>query len=493
MIQKIKTFISSNRREVLIISVIALLALVLRLYKIPQYLTFLGDEGRDVRVVRNLIQGDLVFIGPQTSIGNMYLGPLYYYMMAPFLWLWNLSPVGPAVMVAILSTITTIFIWWAARTWFAPAVGLVASLFYAISPVAIIYGRTSWNPNPMPFFALLSIWSIWQLWQHRRFIYIVITAVALAFALQMHYLGLLLIPVLGIFWLITAIEVWPNKENRAQFVRYSIFALLAFIFLMSPLVLFDLKHDFLNYNAFKTFFTNRQTTINLDPTKSNRFMLVINKFTSDLVLSTSALSAILTSIVMTILTIFYFIRTSSHKRQYFLLITWLVTGIFGLGLYKQHVYAHYFGFLYPAIYILIAYLLWRLFKGRLKVLSIIVFVFLVVLSIENSPLKQTPNRQLQRTEEVVDFVIDKSQGEPFNFALIAKQNYDESYRYFLENKDANFFRGEEKLSEQLFVVCEKQDCQPEGDAQYQVAIFGPAKTTDQWQIDHIEIFRLIHK
>ena len=178
MIQKIKSFISNNRREVLIISVIALLALALRIYKIPQYLTFLGDEGRDVRVVRNLIQGDLVFIGPQTSIGNMYLGPLYYYMMAPFLWLWNLSPVGPAVMVAILSTITTIFIWWATRTWFAPAVGLLASLFFALSPVAIIYGRTSWNPNPMPFFALLSIWSIWQLWQHRRFIYIVVTAVA---------------------------------------------------------------------------------------------------------------------------------------------------------------------------------------------------------------------------------------------------------------------------------------------------------------------------
>ena len=493
MIQKIKSFISNNRREVLIISVIALLALALRIYKIPQYLTFLGDEGRDVRVVRNLIQGDLVFIGPQTSIGNMYLGPLYYYMMAPFLWLWNLSPVGPAVMVAILSTITTIFIWWATRTWFAPAVGLLASLFFALSPVAIIYGRTSWNPNPMPFFALLSIWSIWQLWQHRRFIYIVVTAVALAFALQMHYLGLLLIPVLGIFWLITAIGIWSNEDQRAQFIRYSLFALLAFAVLMSPLVLFDLKHDLLNFNAFKKFFTNRQTTINLDPTKSNRFMLVINKFISDLVLSTSALQATIASILMIILSTFYFIRSSSHKRQYTLLLVWIATGIFGLGLYKQHVYAHYFGFLYPAIYILIAYLLWRLFKGRLKVLSIAAFVFLVSLSIQNSPLKQTPNRQLQRTEEVVDFIIDKSQGEPFNFALIAKQNYDESYRYFLENKEADFYRGEEKISDQLFVVCENKDCQPEGDPQYQVAIFGPAQTTDEWQIDHIKIFRLVHK
>ena len=35
--------------------------------------------------------------------------------------------------------------------------GLVAALLYAISPTVIIYSRSSWNPNIMPFFALLSV------------------------------------------------------------------------------------------------------------------------------------------------------------------------------------------------------------------------------------------------------------------------------------------------------------------------------------------------
>ena len=59
---------------------ILLLAAFFRLYKIADYMTFLGDEGRDVLIVRNLLtKADPILIGPGTSVGNMYLGPLYYY------------------------------------------------------------------------------------------------------------------------------------------------------------------------------------------------------------------------------------------------------------------------------------------------------------------------------------------------------------------------------------------------------------------------------
>jgi hypothetical protein len=65
-------WIKKNKREALLLALIFGLALFLRLYRISGFMTFLGDEGRDARVVRDLItKGNLVFIGPQTSIGNM--------------------------------------------------------------------------------------------------------------------------------------------------------------------------------------------------------------------------------------------------------------------------------------------------------------------------------------------------------------------------------------------------------------------------------------
>jgi len=116
--------------EVIALVVILLIALGLRLYRIDGYLTFLGDEGRDVRIVRDLLAGNLVFIGPMTSIGNMYLGPLYYYLIAPALFLSSGSPVGPAVMIALLMTATVGLTWSLAHSWFGRFPALIAALLF---------------------------------------------------------------------------------------------------------------------------------------------------------------------------------------------------------------------------------------------------------------------------------------------------------------------------------------------------------------------------
>src|SRR5512143_3373344 len=92
---KIKNWIRQNPFEFGILVLILLVAAICRLYKIDQYMTFLGDEGRDVIIVRRLlVEGHPPLIGPGTSVGQMYLGPIYYYMMAPALWLANFYPVG---------------------------------------------------------------------------------------------------------------------------------------------------------------------------------------------------------------------------------------------------------------------------------------------------------------------------------------------------------------------------------------------------------------
>jgi len=483
--KKIKQFISKNRPEIITITIIILVALVIRFYRINEYLTFLGDEGRDVRVVRNILKGNLAFIGPQTSIGNMYLGPLYYYLMAPALFLSGLNPVGPAVLNAIIGALTIGLTWWVARTWFNPLSGLVAAFLMAISPVAIIYSRSSWNPNPMPLFALLSVFSIYQVWQGKNRRWLILSAISFAFALQMHYLGLLLIPTLAIFWFLSI--------KKKQLLSISLKSLVIFLFLMSPLVLFDLKHQGMNYNAFKTFFTTQQTTVNLNPVNSDRLFPVWNKITADLLLGQIEENVALISFSVFLLGLWAFAK-EKKKPPAIILFTWIGFAVLGLSMYKHPIYAHYFGFFWPAIFILIGWIISRLFQGAYahKFLSIALFSWLVIVNINRSPLKQTPNNQLQRTEDVIDLVIKESAGEPFNFGLIAKQNYDESYRYFLENKRAEMIRGEDGISDQLFVVCEDQDCQPEGNPAWQIAIFGPADTVADWQIDYIKIFKLTH-
>ncbi len=492
-------------KELCLIGLIGLVALVFRLWKIDQYLTFLGDEGRDVRIVRDLLGGNLVFIGPMTSIGNMYLGPLYYYMMAPFLWLARLNPVGPAIGVALLSTASVLFTWWVGRKWFGPLAGLLAALLFAISPVAIIYSRSSWNPNPMPFFALLAVWSVWQIWQNHKFGWLPVIGVSIAASLQMHYLGLLLVPVVGVFWIMTARQVWGNSIKKRELISHSLGGLLWFVLLMSPLVLFDIKHQGQNFKSFQAFFGDRQTTVNLNPARSDRFLPAIESVVSELLLGRQNRYVGVVALIVGLLAIWRLLGKGRMTLGEFwkakkdpglvMVLVWIGFGILGLGIYKQHIYAHYFGFLFPAVYLLVGNLLAYLIERHwwTKPFGVASLAFLIAISIQNSPLRYEPNRQLQRTEQIVDLIIEESRGEEFNFGLIAKQNYDESYRYFLENKKARLVRGEDKVVEQLFVVCEDGDkCQPEGNPQWQIAVFGPSHVDQAWSIDHIKVYRLIH-
>ncbi len=119
ILDKIKDWINKNRLEAFVLLIILLIGTFMRLYKIDQYMTFLGDEGRDVIIVRRLlVDFDPILVGPGTSIGNMYLGPLYYYMMAPALLLANFSPVGPAAMIALLGVVTIFFVVSCLCQWF---------------------------------------------------------------------------------------------------------------------------------------------------------------------------------------------------------------------------------------------------------------------------------------------------------------------------------------------------------------------------------------
>src|SRR5579859_4677824 len=157
---KIKSFINKNRTEFFILVAILLIGAFVRLYKIDGYMTFLGDEGRDVIIVRRLlIEHHPPLIGPGTSIGNMYLGPAYYYMMAIPLLFANFNPVGPAIFIALLGIVTIFFLWFVTREWFGKIAGLTSALLFAISPVVIFYSRSSWNPNIMPFFSLLTMYA----------------------------------------------------------------------------------------------------------------------------------------------------------------------------------------------------------------------------------------------------------------------------------------------------------------------------------------------
>ncbi len=182
---------------------ILILAAYLRLYKISGYMTFLGDEGRDVLVVKRMIvDHKFTLLGPTASVGGFFLGPIYYYFMLPFLWAWQLDPTGPAVMVALFGIATVFLVFLLGSELFNPWAGLGAASLYALSPVVIAYSRSSWNPNLVPFFSTLLIYMLWRTVKYPKWWHFLGIGILLGIGLQLHYLFLFLFPVVGIWFLL---------------------------------------------------------------------------------------------------------------------------------------------------------------------------------------------------------------------------------------------------------------------------------------------------
>lgn len=504
----IKKWTRENRKEAMVLAVILLVGAFFRLYRISEYMTFLGDEGRDVIVVRRLLADfDPILIGPRTSIGDMYLGPLYYYIMAPALLLANFSPAGPAILIALLGVATVFFVWLIAREWFGQLAAFVASLLYAVAPTVIIYSRSSWNPNIMPFFALLSIYAVWRVWQRRQWKWLIVAGISFAFTLQSHYLGLLLGPVIGFFWLLTLADIRKKKQKVRHFLSYSLLTIALFAGLMSPLVLFDARHGWRNFASMKKFFTQRQTTVSARPwnalpkawpnfVQTNTRLVAGHNETVGRLISVAMLA------LLAWLLLFKRKDLKSHSPAYLILAAWLGFALLGLGLYKQHVYDHYFGFFFPAPFLLLGGLMENLQQGaknKGKIIVLVVLLLLLVANLRENPLKFPPNRQLQRSQEVAQKIIKEAGPEKFNLAVIAERNYEGAYQYFLERWRAPFViidpqRADETITEQLFVVCElpPEKCDPTHNPKAEVANFGWSKVEKEWQIAGTVLYKLVH-
>lgn len=502
---KIINWIKNNKLESFWVIMLVLLSLFLRFYKIDQYMTFLGDEGRDAIVVKGiLVDKHLPLLGPPTSVGNIYLGPLYYYMMAIAMGVSWLNPAAAAVMVGIIGCLTVLLVYYLARVWFGKLAALLGSVLYSISPVTIIYSRSSWNPNPAPFFALLSFLGIYLSRKTTNFYFFLLTGIGIAFAIQMHYLALILIPTFILLWIFELIQLRKGEVRRKNFWRGTAFSILIFLFFISPLVIFDLRHNFVNFKAISAFFFNRETTVNLNP--FNTLARIVPILNHDLVgryiSAENSFFSLAVSVLM-LTPLGYGIWTGWKSKQVsweiLALGVWLVFGIMGLALYKQTIFDHYLGFLNPVPYLLLGGVIplvnklkQHLIKQTFLAFLMILFIALIFLNLEIVPLLNPPNKQLQRTQEIAKFVIAESNNKPFNFALIAEHNYDSAYQYYLDIYNHKPKMLPFNITDQLFVVCEDIICNPINHPKYEIAAFGWAEIVAEKGIYGVRIYKLAH-
>lgn len=506
-------------KEILAIIAILLLGLFLRIYNIRDYIVFLGDEGRDALVVYEILHGNLTLLGPTSSVGGFFLGPIYYYMMAPFLFLSNYDPVGPAVMVAIFGVLTIFLVYKIGKEFFDIKTGLIASLLYAISPVVITYSRSSWNPNVFPFFTVLSLYSLYKAVTKNKWWLFFFSGFLMGINLQIHYLATFVGAIM--FFYVLFVDFKKSESWIFQTLKRYFLMLGGFMLGFLPFILFELRHQFANTGNILEFVFNSPETgagaqiipqiehvilrlygglVFLFPT--SLFFPNYDKGILDLWLKMSMLVG-----MVTIGFFFYYvyknIKIENNYKKFLLIIVWFIVGIGLFGIYKKSIYDYYLGFLFPLPFLFIGLLfsnIWDRFKIFGKIIVLVSLILIVYINLKYTPIARPGNNLVDQMKNVSLFILSKTNNEPFNFALSGAGNSDHAYRYFfrLSKNDPIRIRGlgedpgRTSVTRQLFVVCEQVPCSPLGESSNDIAGFGRGEIAEEWDLGVTRIYKIRH-
>ncbi len=199
---------------------------------------FLLDQGRDMMAVKDIVFGHhLTLIGPYTSLGGVFQGPIWYYLLAIPTYITNGDPWGAVALMLIISMAVLFLVFFYTKKYFGAMTALLATYIFAVSPEAQAAATFSWNPHPMHLIIAFYIFVLYQTaYVKNKFHLLLWPLLGLSFHFE---------TALGVFLFVSTLLyffIFKRSGIKNKYFLYGL--LLSFIFFL-PQVLFDIRHNFL--------------------------------------------------------------------------------------------------------------------------------------------------------------------------------------------------------------------------------------------------------
>jgi 4-amino-4-deoxy-L-arabinose transferase-like glycosyltransferase len=236
--------IANNKLEILGLGIILLTSILFRFWRLTQLFVFTMDEEYEAFLIRQIIHfAHWPLIGVNAAATGLYLGPGILYLGALPYWLFQGNPIGIALLGSSIGVLTTLMVWWVARDLLGKLAGFFSGLLYAGSWLIAVYDRRFWNPSLIPILSLVIVYSLWKILKGHSS-WLVVLGLGLGGVLHSHLSGLIFFP------LVAAILIRNWWKHPASFrPKWLAGGIAAFILVISPLLIFDLRHDFTNSQA----------------------------------------------------------------------------------------------------------------------------------------------------------------------------------------------------------------------------------------------------
>lgn len=220
----------------LLILIILLIAFILRIYRIEALLDFHYDQGRDAKIIWDLWHSHKLFlIGPTTGLDGIFLGPFYYYLIAPLYLIGGGNPIIPSLFLSFLVTLALYVLYLTGVEIGGKVTGFTALVIGTFSNYLVFSGRWLSNPTPIYLTSILIFFLMVKIIKNSKDYYWYLIYILIGISLQFELASAIFyLPILLVF------TIWQRNKINIKILLVS-FSLV--IITLLPQIIFNFKHD----------------------------------------------------------------------------------------------------------------------------------------------------------------------------------------------------------------------------------------------------------
>lgn len=438
--------------------IIIFFALYIRLIHLLELFHFTYDESVFAFIGKRLfINKHISLIGGVTPF-HVHVGPYFYWFSAILLYISNFNPSGWGVFSAIFSGVTILLLYTYCKEVYTHRVALIASLIYSFSLYINIFERHYWGLYFNPTISIVVFYCLMKIISGKNRFFLLLGLI-LAFAFHNDLTTLVFLPL--VTW--TFIKFKINIINN----RYALIGVFIFLLSFVPLIIFDLKHDFVNIKGVNQYFSEAKKSTGFSLKRTIESFYYLPLYFARIIYIPQNLDLAkeysyckeyaaekwngvpFTLVIISLIVIFYNLFFDRHKKSQELLMTFVFSIIIGVIIYfgflGRPFFDHYLSTLIPTAVIFMARLINKIMdKSKMVGYSLIV-LFLILNLLKFTKIKHSYGFDLK--SQAVKWAIGNSEGD-FSLESLSSCFRYNGYRYlfYLYGKepkksyvDQNFF------------------------------------------------------
>jgi hypothetical protein len=420
-----------NSRTLLIIFVLGLILLVFSLPFKEKTYVFDWDQANDFEAVETIAKGKLRLIGPRvTSDTGFFLAPWHYYYLLPFYKLTNGSLDMGFWGVVVIQYLLVVASFFLTKKWFGEVAGIAVGILIA-TPTDL----TAWGFMYVPLLSLLFFYLCLETLKKPQFLVWLFllfgfgcTTYAVFYALGIPFLYII---------------IHLIRQGKISWQKL-ISGIALFLLPYFPLLVFDLRHNFLNITNLLRFAGNQDG----QGSQKGYFIKVFFRAIETMWLGQELQKSIALIVVLFCVIVLIVGAITLFRKEKTFVFLWLISSLVPMSLFKGNVSEYYYA---PVILLIPIFISGLLIKGKVrgKILLFVLIIIIATLRFKNKVFT-TPGIVLGDKIKVVN-ELEKI-GDKYSVSYDFNLGEDSGYNFIFKKLGKNYV---EDGSAQLYTITYK--------------------------------------